>query len=87
VDASNGSLLRLHRALFSSTLSSARSGFFVDWFNIVSARQAQQPHWITPLATTTPRLEQEFRYDIQGQTHNRGLTTDNDGVSLGFRSS
>jgi hypothetical protein len=53
---------------FSSRLSSARSGFFADWFDMVSATQAQQPHWITPLATTTPRLEQEFRYDIQWQT-------------------
>jgi len=72
---------------FSSTLSSAQSGFFDDWFNMVSARQAQLPHWITPLATTTPRLEPEFRHDIQGQTHNSGVTIDNYGVSLGFRSS
>jgi len=53
---------------FSSTLSSAQSGFFADWFDMGSATQAQQPRWITPLATTTPRLEQEFRYDIQWQT-------------------
>jgi hypothetical protein len=32
---------------------------------------------ITPLATTTPRLEQEFRYDVQWQTHNSGVTMDN----------
>jgi hypothetical protein len=41
------------------------SSFFSDWFDMVSQTQGQQPHWITPLATTTPRLEQEFRYDIQ----------------------
>jgi hypothetical protein len=31
-----------------------------------------------------PRLEQEFRYDIQWQTHNSGVTTDNYGVSKGL---
>ena len=25
--------------------------------------QAEQPHWVTPLVTVTPRLEQEFRTD------------------------
>jgi len=68
----------------SSTLSFAQDGFFTNWFNMVSATQAEQPHWITPLATTTPRLEQEFRYDIQWQTHNNGITTDNYGVSKGL---
>ncbi len=51
---------------------------------MVSDTQAEQPHWITPLATTTPRLEQEFRYDIQRQTHNSGVVTDNYGVSKGL---
>jgi hypothetical protein len=26
-----------------------------------------QPHWVTPLVTTTPRLEQEFRSDVVWQ--------------------
>lgn len=51
---------------------------------MVSRTQAEQPHWITPLNTTTPRLEQEFRYDMQWQTHNSGVTTDNYGVSKGL---
>jgi hypothetical protein len=68
----------------SSTLCSAQDGLFADWFNMVSKTQAEQPHWITPVATTTPRLEQEFRYDIQWQTHNSGVTTDNYGVSKGL---
>lgn len=37
--------------------------FFDDWFARVAEAQASQPHWMTPLATVTPRLEQEFRYD------------------------
>lgn len=39
------------------------SDYFADWFDRVDQTQAEQPHWITPLATTTPRLEEEFRYD------------------------
>jgi hypothetical protein len=30
---------------------------------MASHSQAEQPHWATPLATVTPRLEQEFRAD------------------------
>jgi hypothetical protein len=59
-------------------------GLFHDWFAMVSATQAEQPHWITPLATTTPRLEQEFRYDVQYQPHHSGEVTDNFGVNKGL---
>ena len=37
--------------------------YFRNWFVRVSAIQAAQPHWITPLVTVTPRLEEELRYD------------------------
>jgi hypothetical protein len=30
----------------------------------VTATQSVQPHWVTPLVTVTPRLEQEFRTDF-----------------------
>jgi hypothetical protein len=53
------------------------SGFFARWFQMVSRTQAEQPHWVTPLATTTPRLEQEFRYDIFWQRRVDGTTTEN----------
>ena len=39
-------------------------GYFRTWFKRVTRTQAAQPHWITPLFTTTPRLEEEFRSDI-----------------------
>ncbi len=67
-----------------SALVSAQDGIISDWLNMVTQTQNEQPHWITPLATTTPRLEQEFRYDFQWQTHNSGVTTDNYGVSKGL---
>ena len=49
-----------------SETSSATNPFvdyFQDWFSRVSAIQAAQPHWVTPLVTVTPRLEEELRYD------------------------
>jgi len=53
---------------------------FVDfpdqWSARVEAAKASQPGWITPLATTTPRLEQEFRYDQNRQTLANGSTVD-----------
>ena len=61
----------------SSTAAFAQDGYFANWFNRVDKTQAEQPHWITPLATTTPRLEEEFRYDQLWQENAKGLTTDN----------
>lgn len=43
---------------------SAQRGYFENWFHRVDKTQSEQPHWITPLFTTTPRLEEEFRSDI-----------------------
>jgi hypothetical protein len=45
------------------TSSSADRSWGATWLARVSATQAKQPHWMTPLATVTPRLEQEFRFD------------------------
>lgn len=55
----------------------AQDGYFSNWFDRVNRTQAEQPHWITPLATTTPRLEEEVRYDQLWQVNARGVTTDN----------
>ncbi len=52
------------------------STYFAHWYDRVEAAQASQPGWITPLATTTPRLEEEFRYDQNRQTLNNGSTVD-----------
>ncbi len=37
--------------------------FIATWLDMVSQTQNAQPHWVTPLVTVTPRLEQEYRYD------------------------
>src|SRR6202043_3914178 len=38
-----------------------------SWINMVTASQAAQPRWMTPLVTVTPRLEQEIRWDFYDQ--------------------
>jgi hypothetical protein len=60
--------------LLSSSLTFPHDGFSADLFNMVSETQAEQHYWIIPLNTTTPRPEQEFRNDIQWQTHKSCLT-------------
>jgi hypothetical protein len=45
---------------------------FASWLDMVSATQAAQPTWMTPLVTVTPRLEQEFRFDFYDQQNGTG---------------
>jgi hypothetical protein len=61
----------------SSTLTFPQDGYFGNWFARVDKTKDEQPHWVTPLATTTPRLEEEYRYDQLWQTNAKGITTDN----------
>ncbi len=55
----------------------AQEGYFTDWFARVDKTKNEQPHWVTPVATTTPRLEEEYRYDQLWQTNSKGFTTNN----------
>jgi hypothetical protein len=65
-------------ALFlSSNVTLAQDGYFANWFARVDKTKDEQPHWVTPLATTTPRLEEEYRYDQHWQANTKGITTDN----------
>src|ERR1700738_4070675 len=61
----------------SSTLTFAQDGYFSNWFARVDKTKDEQPHWVTPLATTTPRLEEEYRYDQLWQENAKGITTNN----------
>ena len=58
-------LLAAGTLLFFAGSASAQTGnsFWDNWFARSDAAKEEQPHWITPIATTTPRLEQEYRYD------------------------
>jgi hypothetical protein len=42
-----------------------------SWINMVTASQAAQPRWMTPLVTVTPRLEQEIRWDFYDQQNGK----------------
>jgi hypothetical protein len=42
--------------------------YFADWFPRVTRIQSEQPHWVTPIVTVTPRLEEEFRYPTAFET-------------------
>lgn len=73
-----------HAQAQSSSQAATDHNFFSEWFDMVSRTQAEQPHWVTPVATTTPRLEQEFRFDTFWQPGNTGITTDNYGGAKGL---
>ena len=70
-------VLMVALGFFSSTFASAQDGYFADWFKRSDQAKAEQPHWITPVATVTPRLEQELRYDQFWQENAKGVTTNN----------
>jgi hypothetical protein len=63
---------------------SAIEEYFADWFPRVTRIQSEQPHWVTPLVTVTPRLEEEFRYDQFWQANQQGVATDNFGGGKGL---
>lgn len=54
------------------------------WFDRVARTQAEQPHWITPLVTVTPRLEEEFRFDSYAQRDADAFTTGSIGGGKGL---
>ncbi len=72
------------RAQSVSELGSAVENYFINWFPRVTQIQSEQPHWITPLVTVTPRLEEEVRYDQFFQSSRDGLATDNFGGGKGI---
>jgi len=63
---------------------SGQTSFSARYQARVSATQAQQPHWVTPLVTVTPRLEQEIRTDFVHQYNAKGFAVWNYGNSKGL---
>jgi len=55
--------------------SAKRKRLFRSWLDMAEQVQADQPDWLSPLATTSGRLKQEFRYDIWEQPSANGNTT------------
>ena len=58
-------------------------GFLDDYFGMVERAQASQPRWISPLFTTTPRLNERFRYDFAFQARPGGVDLANYGSGKG----
>ena len=50
------------------------SRFFRSWSRMAEHAQATEPDWLSPVATTSGRLKQEFRYDVWRQTTPSGAT-------------
>lgn len=71
-------MLRLAVIVSCFCLPSFAQNFVDNWLQRVSATQAAQPRWITPVVTVTPRLEQELRYDFVEQ-----LTPGNNVTNIG----
>jgi len=62
-----------------------QTGSFIERYQArVSATQAEQPHWITPLVLVTPRLEQEFRADFVHQYNPKRFAVWNYGNGKGL---
>lgn len=58
--------------------------YFAHWFDRVTKSQAEQPHWMNPLVTGTPLLEEEFRYDQFWQSRQQDRTFNNFGGGKGL---
>jgi hypothetical protein len=58
--------------------------FLSGWFDRSDRAKAGQPHWMTPVVTVTPRLEQEFRTDFVVQRTAAGSELVNFGNSKGL---
>jgi hypothetical protein len=58
--------------------------YFATWYDRVDAAQASQPHWMTPITTVTPRLEEEYRYDQFQQYLQNGGEINNFGGGKGL---
>lgn len=72
-------------AYWASTASAQTTDDFItSWLAMVTQTQDAQPHWMTPLVTVTPRLEQEFRLDYYSETLNNHAHLDNYGVGKGL---
>lgn len=62
----------------------AISEYFAHWFDRVNEAQATQPHWMTPLVTVTPRLEEEVRADFYIESLGNGANVTSYGNGKGL---
>jgi len=67
----------------SAPSQSSSDDFISAWFARSSRAESEQPHWAAPMFTVTPRLVQQFRYDMGWQS-NKGFANANYGSGRGF---
>jgi hypothetical protein len=60
------------------------SGFLTNWLNRADQIQSEQPHWLSPVATSSARLGQELHYDVDMLTGNNGVSEESYGDSKGI---
>lgn len=58
--------------------------YFENWFDRVDQARATQPHWASPLVTTTPLLIEQFRYDVYVEQLGNGAHVLNLGAGKGL---
>lgn len=71
-------------SLFCASAYADGESLFTNWLDNVSRTQENQPHWMTPLVTVTPRLEQEYRFDYTRSDKPANATSDNYGGGKGL---
>ena len=82
--ASAGAASQGAKSTSQSQEPSGVSGLFRKWFEMAERIQADEPDWLSPLATTSGRLKQEFRYDVLRQPGTAGDTDYNFGAGKGL---
>ncbi len=55
-----------------------------EWFERSDRVLESQPHWTTPIATITPNLKQEYKYDQLWQDKPKGVDLQNYGFNQGL---
>ena len=67
-----------------ATAQTASGSFLARWQARATETQSLQPHWATPVATVTPRVDQAMRTEYFRQTSTAGYRTWNLGNSKGL---
>jgi hypothetical protein len=72
------------RAGAQGAASAAKDSWVARWQARASATQALQPKWATPVATSTPRIDQSMRMELVRQTNTKRYDTWNYGNNKGL---
>ncbi len=71
-------------ALSAADQDNGVSGYFRNWFALVDEEREEQPNWVAPIVTATPRLEEQVREDFIWQKGLNGRYLTNYGAQKGL---